>query len=487
MFTPFGHHRTRLPRATALALSLVLAAGACGQTLTTRVFYDDTTGPNAGGNFEGPQFTYFSSATDPATGVAFDFEVTLTAAGGLLRTNGGTTDREFGVNTNNAAIDTVGESITAALTSLSVSDFAGNDPADVSVGFEGFTDVIAYFVANDGDSGAFTDGTNTLFEWNGSLDPSQAGGSPDASGAPFEFGVVGEAAATSNNARIDFSSVLPTTLVAESTQFSGSGVPSDPNRWRVDDFGLQFRVDVQERDRLTLLITPSQMQILGGSPENGADLAIDYVELRSESGSLSTASYTGVGGDPGYPAGSGVGDGWEFGSNNSANQLIESYLLGASTVGIGDVVALGDGFEEGGLQDIEFAYRVAGQSQPAEGLVRYVLPGDFNSDGTVDAADFPIWRDNLGGDAAVLSGNGDGSGVVDIGDYLAWRDHFGLSWGGAAAASAPEPSALSAVSLPAVVAFAACLRRARAAEGQDLVTGGLQSLAARGGKQEERE
>ncbi|MEM8494375.1 MAG: LamG domain-containing protein [Planctomycetota bacterium] len=55
------------------------------------------------------------------------------------------------------------------------------------------------------------------------------------------------------------------------------------------------------------------------------------------------------------------------------------------------------------------------------------LPGDFNLDGDVDAADYTIWRDNFGGDAAALNGNGTGGATVTANDYEVWRDGFGGS------------------------------------------------------------
>ncbi len=54
------------------------------------------------------------------------------------------------------------------------------------------------------------------------------------------------------------------------------------------------------------------------------------------------------------------------------------------------------------------------------------LPGDFNLDNIVDAADFTIWQDNLGAsDESALNGNGDGFGGVDFADYGVWRNNFG--------------------------------------------------------------
>ena len=54
------------------------------------------------------------------------------------------------------------------------------------------------------------------------------------------------------------------------------------------------------------------------------------------------------------------------------------------------------------------------------------LPGDFNNDGVVDAADYTVWRDTLGQSIAPFAGaDHDGSGLVDSGDYTLWQSHFG--------------------------------------------------------------
>lgn len=70
------------------------------------------------------------------------------------------------------------------------------------------------------------------------------------------------------------------------------------------------------------------------------------------------------------------------------------------------------------------------------------LSGDYNGDGTVDAADYTVWRDNLGAteDGSVLSGNGNG-GTVDNTDYDLWKTNFGnSSVSGAGSSAVPEPS-----------------------------------------------
>lgn len=75
------------------------------------------------------------------------------------------------------------------------------------------------------------------------------------------------------------------------------------------------------------------------------------------------------------------------------------------------------------------------------------LPGDYNADHVVDAADFVVWRDNLGAaNEVALNGNGDGMNGVDEGDYTRWKTNFGAAIGAGASsgvaslAEVPEPA-----------------------------------------------
>lgn len=74
-------------------------------------------------------------------------------------------------------------------------------------------------------------------------------------------------------------------------------------------------------------------------------------------------------------------------------------------------------------------------------LVSDGIAGDFNRDGTVDAADFTVWQDSLGvtGNTAADANE---DNIVDAEDYEFWRANFGLSemTGGGALAAVPEPS-----------------------------------------------
>ncbi len=74
-----------------------------------------------------------------------------------------------------------------------------------------------------------------------------------------------------------------------------------------------------------------------------------------------------------------------------------------------------------------------------------VAPGDYNGDGTVDAADYTVWRHTLGS-TSDLRADGNGDLVVDDADFSVWRSAFGSTYvfGGGASlrAEVPEPASL---------------------------------------------
>jgi len=75
------------------------------------------------------------------------------------------------------------------------------------------------------------------------------------------------------------------------------------------------------------------------------------------------------------------------------------------------------------------------------------VPGDYNGNGTVDAADYVVWRKNNGttSGATAAQGDGDGDGDVDDADRLYWRARFGNTSGsgsGLGGGSVPEPTSI---------------------------------------------
>jgi hypothetical protein len=63
------------------------------------------------------------------------------------------------------------------------------------------------------------------------------------------------------------------------------------------------------------------------------------------------------------------------------------------------------------------------------------LPGDYNFSGAVDAADFVVWRKNVGS-TTNLKADGDGDGDIDQDDYNVWRTNIGRTYAGESAAAA---------------------------------------------------
>lgn len=62
-----------------------------------------------------------------------------------------------------------------------------------------------------------------------------------------------------------------------------------------------------------------------------------------------------------------------------------------------------------------------------QALVQPGLTGDYNNDGSVDAADYVLWRKNQGKNATLP--NDSTPGNVGQDDFLTWRNHFGQSAG----------------------------------------------------------
>jgi hypothetical protein len=76
-----------------------------------------------------------------------------------------------------------------------------------------------------------------------------------------------------------------------------------------------------------------------------------------------------------------------------------------------------------------------------------VPAGDFNEDGRIDAADYIVWRKQMGQPLTAWDGaDGNGDGLVNELDYGVWRRNFGKTipdaGSGAVSPAVPEPSSL---------------------------------------------
>ncbi len=94
--------------------------------------------------------------------------------------------------------------------------------------------------------------------------------------------------------------------------------------------------------------------------------------------------------------------------------------------------------------------------------------GDFNGNGTVDAADYLVWRNTMGQSGAGLAADGNGNNQIDEADYNVWRRNFGQATGLAAAsgvtdlaALVPEPANFCSIALAVLIGTAIAGRRPR--------------------------
>jgi hypothetical protein len=96
-------------------------------------------------------------------------------------------------------------------------------------------------------------------------------------------------------------------------------------------------------------------------------------------------------------------------------------------------------------------------------FIRPGVPGDYNDNGTVDAADYVLWR-KYNGQSVALANDGTPNTVSNA-DYDMWRANYGMTVGsssgaGLSASSIPEPASAMLLILAAVaIAGAFCGRR----------------------------
>jgi hypothetical protein len=90
-------------------------------------------------------------------------------------------------------------------------------------------------------------------------------------------------------------------------------------------------------------------------------------------------------------------------------------------------------------------------------------PGDFDSDGDVDGADFVAWQTNfpLASGATLGQGDADGDGDVDGADFVVWQTNFPFT-PGPGVSVVPEPGSIVIIGLamPALLVVARWRRRA---------------------------
>ncbi len=180
----------------------------------------------------------------------------------------------------------------------------------------------------------------------------------------------------------------------------------------------------------------------GGTYLGGSDVKPAFTNVDVLGGTMFAASNNGSYGDPnGTPPGSNAGHPliWVDGTTTVSGSVTASGLLATLTINTtglnsGTFPLLLSGVA-GTLGSFDTTLRDAsGDAIPlsiSNGSLIVAIPiaGDYNRNGTVDAADYTVWRNGLGSSYTPA-------------DYDVWKSHFGQSLGSGSAGASPSPAAV---------------------------------------------
>lgn len=250
-----------------------------------------------------------------------------------------------------------------------------------------------------------------------------------------------------------------------SLRFAFTGTYGD-----TDEFFDVDRIYLTDTNPLSGVVTPATLTLEVRSNgqvyiknETANPISFDSYRIASSSSSLNFAGWNSLadqGIDP-YMGGNDPGETWVEAGGSSDAVLSESFLLSATTLAPNGELSLGNAYKVGGMQDLTFQYRDILSGALPNVVPTYVtiagVAGDYNIDGTVNAADYTIWRDHLNQNFQLPNEGGITPGVVNQADYDFWKSRFGATSGSGSAspvATVPEPaSAVLALTLAYVIAI----------------------------------
>jgi hypothetical protein len=193
---------------------------------------------------------------------------------------------------------------------------------------------------------------------------------------------------------------------------------------------------------------------------------LDFYRIESPGGALSQSGWNSLSDQNLDSTGTGVGESWD--ESGGANQfgLSEIFLEGSSTLASGASYNLGNAFNPaifgpGTNGDLRF-FIVDQLGETLRGRIEYVttsaeVPGDYNNNGIVDAADYVLWRNG-----GPLQNEGVTPGNTTPEDYEFWRTRFGATSGSASGVvigdavgdAVPEPASAGFLLVSIIVLLA---------------------------------
>lgn len=214
--------------------------------------------------------------------------------------------------------------------------------------------------------------------------------------------------------------------------------------------GIINYIGSQKVNNLTLLVDPSTGQTQIRNTSN-FPISLDGYTVTSAFGAIDSAQWSSL--DDQNAAGSD----WQE-ANATANRISELKFGGAVNLSTNQSLPIGSAYNEtSGKKDLTFQFILSGEQSARTGAVVYgaitapSVPGDFNGDSFVNAADLTKWKGDYGQNA---NSDANGDGRSDGADFLIWQRNFGAGSATVASAAVPEPTAaallLGAIGLAAM-------------------------------------
>ena len=241
--------------------------------------------------------------------------------------------------------------------------------------------------------------------------------------------------APTTDERYKFSGVYRTDASGNLLLKGRSASPAGTNAVFVNGFTIE---EVAPALTLEVNLTTGATRIVN---EYATTFDISYYAIRSASGALNPTNWTSFDDGEGVDA---FGSGWDEAVSSSATLLNELNLTSQTSFAQNASLSLGNGFTPGGTTDVRFAYAAPGGGL-MNGIVTYVqsapsMPGDFDGNGFVNAADLEQWKGDYGVND---DSDADDDNDTDGADFLIWQRNLGQGAAAPLAAAVPEPAGIA--------------------------------------------